>query len=68
LSNAIGSGVTFSKILGSSRAGLPEATQAKMGKTQSATANLIYEIKPVFELGSMRNPICFIGLMELVKI
>src|SRR5947207_15712501 len=56
LSNAIGRGVTFSTILGSTGAGLPEAMKGKRAKTQSATANLIYVIKEGFELGVNAQP------------
>ena len=56
LSNATGRGVTFSTIVGSTGAGLPEAMKGKRAKTQSATANLIYVIKAGFELGVNVQP------------
>jgi len=68
LSNATGRGFTFSTILGSAGAGLPEVMKAKRAKTESATANLIYVIKAGFELGVNAQPHIFIGLMELAKI
>ena len=68
LSKATGRGVTFSTILGSTGAGLPEAMKGKRAKTQSATANLIYVIKAGFELGVNAQPTYLISLMELGKI
>ena len=56
LSNATGREVTFSTILGSAGAGLPEAMKGKRAKTESATANLIYVIKASFELAVNVQP------------
>jgi hypothetical protein len=50
LSNATGSGVTFSTILGSSRAPWLETPSVRNIKNQGATANLIWLIKAGFEL------------------
>ena len=70
-SNAIGSGVTFSMTLGSSRALFPGAETTMKVKIRNATATLISVIKRVPEARVNAQPTMVIGIsgaMELTQI
>src|SRR5215470_18768374 len=67
-SNAIGSGVTFSITLGSSRAPLPGAETTKKVKTRRATANLISVIKRATEARVNAPPTVGIGVGRAMEL
>src|SRR5262249_15173952 len=67
-SNAIGSGVTFSTTLGSSRVPFPGAETAKKVTIRSAAANLISLIKRVLEAGVNVEPVVLIGVTRAMEL
>jgi hypothetical protein len=70
-SNAIGSGVTFSMTLGSSRAPFAGAETTRQVRIRNAAANLTSVIKRLLEAGVNAQPMALIeisGAMELTQI